>query len=93
MTRQQDFESAVSLSRQDLVAFFQERFSLDVSVMADDDALFSSGLLDSLSIVEVVAFLEERTGTTLLPDDLSFDNFDSVARILRFARVLEGRQS
>ena len=91
MTHQPDVEPAMSVSRQDLVAFFQERFSLDLSEMADDDALFSSSLLDSLSIVEVVAFLEERTGMTLQPDDLSFDNFDSVARILRFTRVLEGR--
>jgi acyl carrier protein len=83
----------MTVTRDDLVRFFGERFSLDVSGLHDEDALFSSGLLDSLNVAEVVTFIEDHTGRMLQPADLSFDNFDTLGRILRFAGALADRPS
>jgi acyl carrier protein len=83
----------MTVTRDDLIRFFHHRFSLDVSAMDDEDPLFSSGMLDSMNVAEVVAYLEDRSGRMMLPADLSFDNFDTLGRILRFAAALESRSS
>jgi len=81
----------MSLTRARLADYLQERFSLSVHDMDDDEPLFSSGLLDSINIIEVVAYVEEETGKTATAEDLTFDNFDSMQRILRFAGELASR--
>jgi len=58
--------------------------------VADDDALVSSGLIDSLSVVQLIAALESDLGVrlpaaTLQPDD--FDTIDyTVETVMRVAR-------
>ena len=47
-----------------------------------DTPLFSSGLIDSFSMVQLIAFLE-KTGDTKVPAmDVNLDNLDTVSRIL-----------
>jgi acyl carrier protein len=56
-------------------------------VLADDDLDLSSatpllqGLLDSLALMELVAFIEENYDLSIEPDDLVEDNFESLAAI------------
>ncbi|MFT3967146.1 MAG: acyl carrier protein [Sphingobium sp.] len=53
---------------------------------ADDDTpLFSSGALDSVAMLNLIAFVEERTGIEIRADEVTLDNFDTPARISRFA--------
>ena len=58
--------------------------------VADDDALVSSGLIDSLSVVQLIAALEKELGihlpaATLQPDD--FDTIDyTVETVMRVAK-------
>jgi acyl carrier protein len=58
--------------------------------VADDDALVSSGLIDSLSVVQLIAALEKELNVqlpaaTLQPDD--FDTIDyTVETVMRVAR-------
>jgi acyl carrier protein len=58
--------------------------------VADDDTLVSSGLIDSLSVVQVIAALEKELNVqlpaaTLQPDD--FDTIDyTVETVMRVAR-------
>lgn len=80
------------LNRSELAEYLQSRFSLDTNSLDDDVPLFSSGLLDSLNMVDVVAFIEETIGKTMTPEDLSFENLDSIGQILRFARMLASRR-
>jgi acyl carrier protein len=81
----------MAIDRQILTAFLKTRFGLAVESLDDEEALFSSGLLDSFNVTEVVSFVEEQTGCMVEADDLSFENLDSVGRIVRFAGVLTAR--
>jgi acyl carrier protein len=43
--------------------------------------LFSSGLIDSLTIVEIIVLVEQYWDIQVDPSDLSMDNFDSLQAI------------
>lgn len=53
-----------------------------------DDALFSSGLLDSVAMMNLITFLEEKTGGDVRPSDVTLDHFDSIDRIVAYAATL-----
>lgn len=50
--------------------------------------LFSGGLLDSLSVLDVVTLIEEVIGKPVPPEDITLENFDTVSRIAGFAARL-----
>jgi acyl carrier protein len=52
--------------------------------LGDDDRLLGSGRLDSLGVLDVVAFLEKEFAITLADDDLVPENFESVRRLAEF---------
>jgi acyl carrier protein len=68
----------------ELAAFIADQFSLDPSVVTPEIPLFSSSLLDSSSLVNVVAFLEDKTGIQVEADEITLENFDSIRAILAF---------
>lgn len=68
--------------QQEITRIFAETLSLEVPSPETD--LFDSGLLDSLSFVELLARLETRFGTKVSLEDLEIDRFRSVARIAAF---------
>ena len=51
------------------------------SDLADDASLIASGLMNSLSTLKLVAFLEERFGIELAAHEISVDCLDSVEAI------------
>lgn len=51
----------------------------------DDTPLFSSGALDSIAMINLIAFIEEQAGIKIRADEVTLDNFDTAARISRFA--------
>ncbi len=56
------------------------------------DNLLAKGIVDSHGVMELVAFLEERYGIAVRDEDLTPENFESVARIDEFvARKQDGR--
>ena len=44
----------------------------------DSDLLFSTGLVNSLNVIQLVVYLEKNFGIKITPLDMSFENFDSV---------------
>jgi len=50
--------------------------------IGDDDSLLATKLLDSLSIAELVVFLEDRFQISLDNDDLTPENLDSINAIV-----------
>jgi len=74
----------MGLSREALVTYLTERMGLDADVVEDDVPLFSSGLLDSFSMVDMIMFVEKEAGVRLSPTEVSLDNLDSIARIRAF---------
>jgi len=49
----------------------------------DDTAIVSSGLIDSMSIVDLILDLESALGVKIPPSDVQPDDFDSVRAIAR----------
>ena len=61
--------------------------------LADETSLLESGILDSLSLLRLVVFLEERFGITMGEADLLPENFASVNTICAYLRAREpGKQ-
>ena len=67
-----------------LKQYLAERMGLDKASLEDETPLFSSNLLDSFSMVDLIMFIEKESGVSLNPTDVSLNNLDSIERILRF---------
>jgi acyl carrier protein len=50
-----------------------------------DTALFSSGALDSVAMLNLIMFVEDHAGIEIRADEVTLENFDSTACIARFA--------
>ena len=50
----------------------------------DSDQLLESGMLDSLGVLQVVTFIEQRYGFTVSDDDLVPENFQTIDRMNAF---------
>jgi acyl carrier protein len=55
-----------------------------------DESLLESGTLDSVGVMRLVAFLEQRYAIQVSDDDLMPDNFDTLSAISAF---VAGRQN
>ena len=64
------------------------QFRFDQSRLEDDTALFSSGAIDSLNIMELVSFVEKQIGQPIPPTAITLDNFDSIEQIIAFVATL-----
>jgi acyl carrier protein len=74
------------LTREALLGHLESARAIDVSQIESDDAeLFSSGLLDSFAMADLMQFIEEIGGFEISPEDVTLENFDSVNRILAYA--------
>jgi acyl carrier protein len=51
--------------------------------IGDEDDLIDSGIIDSLGIFQLVAFLEERFGIAIGDEEITPENFGSVMAIER----------
>ena len=77
----------MSLSADDLLVYLHDRAGLPPNSIRVDSPLFTSNLLDSLSLVDLIGFVESKLdGARVDPDDVSLENFNSVESILRFAQ-------
>ncbi len=74
----------MALTRELLVNFVNERAGSPVDDLDDDTALFSSNLIDSFTMVDLITVIERHCGFRVGAADVSLDNLDSIGRILRF---------
>ncbi|MGB1275861.1 MAG: acyl carrier protein [Nannocystaceae bacterium] len=72
------------LTRQILLEYLENHSHEDLKEVSDDTELFSTGIVDSFAMVELLMFLEKYTGSKLGPEDIDLDNLDSISRILKF---------
>lgn len=72
--------------------FIVEEIALGTGVdsLGHDDDLLAQGVIDSLGIVELVAFLEARYGIKVGDDDLLPENFQSVNSVVAFVAAKGG---
>ncbi|MDQ3950240.1 MAG: acyl carrier protein [Gemmatimonadota bacterium] len=61
-------------------------------VVAEDEHLLEKGIVDSMGMVELIAFLQDRFGVDPADDEITEDNFATLRRLAAFvARKLEAR--
>ncbi len=49
-----------------------------VGKLSDDESLLEAGVLDSMSMVDLIAFLEKTHGIAVDEDDMIPENFDTI---------------
>lgn len=52
----------------------------------EDDDLLNTGILDSLGILQLVAFIEERFGIQVREEDVTYENFMSINALANYLR-------
>ena len=73
--------------RAELIVLINTEITLDPSspVGVDTDLLLT-GLVDSLGVVQLVSWLEDRLGAEIDPVDVVLENFQTVERMVAFAQ-------
>lgn len=67
-----------------LKKFLEDDLGLSSGDFDEETLLFSDGVLDSISLTEVILFIEENTGIRIAPTEVNLDNLDSISRIQKF---------
>ena len=49
-----------------------------IAELADDESLLEAGVLDSMSMVDLIAFIEKTYGIAIDEDDMVPENFDTI---------------
>ncbi len=69
----------------EVVNFVRSNYVLaDDASLTEDQSLIDSGIIDSTGILELVGFLEARYKIKFRDDELTAENFSSIASISRF---------
>jgi acyl carrier protein len=74
-----------------VMQFIRDTFLID-EVPADESFL-ASGIIDSLGIMQLVAFVESELGSKVPETDLVPENFDTVARIAAYIERMRRRSA
>lgn len=77
----------MAVQRENLIQFLGDRLGVDTDDLEDDTLIFSSGILDSFSIVDLIAYLEQDGGFKMSPTDVTLDNLDSIERIMKYCQT------
>lgn len=65
----------------DLVAWLNRRLAPDGVVLGPDTELFADGLIDSMRILDLIAYTEVGTGRTIPDEQVRMDYFATPRRI------------
>jgi acyl carrier protein len=75
------------LASDTIKTYLSDRLGVDVSDLTDASPLFSSSLVDSFSLVELITFIETAGGIKVDAWDVTLENFDSIERILSYVKT------
>lgn len=64
--------------RERLRGYLVDELGVREDLLNDDTLLLDAGLIDSLGVVELVAFCEESLGCAVPPEEISPDAFQSL---------------
>lgn len=70
--------------------FIREEVMLDEHARLDDETPLLDGVLDSLALMQLVAFLEEEFDTEIDDTEVTAENFRTIADI---ERLMSGRMA
>ncbi len=64
-----------------MLAWLNDEVAPEGVLIAEDTQLFTSRLLDSLRVLELIAFTEQAIGAPIPDSQIRMDNFQTVSRI------------
>ena len=64
--------------------FIATDLARDLSTVANSDSLLEAGIIDSMAVLQIVGFLEQRFGVTVGDDDMMPENFETVDAMAAF---------
>jgi D-alanine--poly(phosphoribitol) ligase subunit 2 len=68
-----------------LLDYIKQEFLRNPKAEINEDVdLFSSGIVDSLGVLQLVGFIEERLNVNLPDEEVMYDNFSSVRVIVDY---------
>ena len=85
-------EMKMHIDHDSVLAYLEQNFGIDVSQVQNETPLFTSGLLDSFSVGDLLLFLEEQGKFAIEADEIVPENLDSVARIVAFTARKSSQQ-
>jgi acyl carrier protein len=65
-------------------------FASNADALRDDISLIRDGVIDSIGVLELITFLEERFGIAVAEEEMVPDNLDSVVSIEAFVARKRG---
>lgn len=75
----------MELGRQ-LKQYIRDQRSIEVET---EESLFDRGILDSMALMELIMFIEDRTGLKVPPEEVNPDNFETISRIEKLLNRLQ----
>lgn len=73
----------------DIREFIEMKFLMGQKLKQQDEALFSSGLIDSFGVLELISFLEKRFDILIDVQSHELSQFDSIPKILGLLDTLK----
>ena len=70
----------MSLTSREVIEFLRDALSVDEPIDVESE-LFSTGLLDSVAMLNLITFVEEKAKIEVRASDVTLDNFDTPQRI------------
>ncbi|MCT4332607.1 acyl carrier protein [Paracoccus sp. YLB-12] len=75
----------MSMTAEDLIRFIRDELNVEDDIDAETE-LFSTGVLDSVAMMNIIGFVEEKAEIEVRPADVTLENFDTCKRIVDYAR-------
>jgi acyl carrier protein len=80
----------MSVNAESILSFLEDDIGLDTSDIEAESLLFSSGIIDSFALINLITFIETEAGIRVSPADVNLDNLDSVSRIVAYVEKVRG---
>lgn len=75
----------MAINHETVLSYLVQQFDVNRDEVQNDTPLFTSGLLDSFSVGDLLVFLEEQGEFVIEAEDVVPENLDSLDRIVTFA--------
>jgi len=74
------------ISKQRIVEFLKQEADISEATLSTGTLLFSSGIVDSFSLVSLMSFIEDAGDIRISPADVTLDHFDSIDKIMAYVK-------
>ena len=71
---------------QQLKQYIRDHRSIEVE---NEESLFDRGILDSMALMELIMFIEDRTGLKVPAEEVIPENFETISRIGKLLNRLQ----